>query len=129
MQSIHLNTMGLVVLAAISQSPTFADPPPMAEVVRQEVARSQQDPAGRPLPLVAHWHRKTLPLETQIQMIRDGVPLLPWISYRRHFSPAKFASNYEGIEILKDWQMPFALLSGSQWERDFMRTMNGNPGP
>ena len=61
----------------------LAEVPVAAGVVREEALRLQLDPAGRPLPLVAHWHRMSLPLSVQVQLIRDGHPFLPWMDYSR----------------------------------------------
>lgn len=115
-------------LCLLAGSLARADVPAMAQVVRQEALRSQQDSTGRPLPLVASWDFDYLTLTTQAQMIKDGVPLLPWIWYGRTYTadswnswsgaPPLSDSDKAAIQSFKEWQIPIAMVS-VQWEGDF----------
>ncbi len=99
-----------------------AEAPIMATIVREEALRSQHDPNGRPLPLVASWERDAFPPSTQVQMIQNGIPLLPWIDMGNRQTDANTwlaASETNAIKKFKDWNIPFALLYGGQWEEDF----------
>jgi hypothetical protein len=116
----HLLGLALSATALLLGAATASEIPPAASVVRTEALRSQHDPTGRPLPLVAHWHRQSLPLSFQLQMIRDGHPLLPWLDYNRELSPDRVQAAYgDGLRTLKEWNLPFALITGGQWEQDF----------
>ena len=96
------------------------EPPAMAKVVRAEALRPNQGLAFRPLPLLAHWHRLTLPPAFQIEMIRRGHPVLPWINYSRRFNPEQVAERFgKAIRTLQGWNVPIVLLTGGQWEADF----------
>ena len=96
------------------------DVPSAAKVVRAEALRPNQGLDFRPLPLVAHWHRLTLPPAFQVEMIRQGHPVLPWISYHRGLKPERVVEQYgEAIGTLRAWNLPIVLLTGGQWEADF----------
>lgn len=98
---------------------SYAEVPAAAKVIREEALRSQQDPAGRPLPLVAHWHRMSLPLSVQIRLIEDGYPILPWMSYDRtvRLDPV----DRPALATLRQWGLPLAFITW-QWEWDFYRS-------
>lgn len=89
-----------------------------AEAIRAEAARPNQGPQGRPLPLAAHWHRMTCPLQWQIEMIKQGRHLLPWLPtlLPEQAADKALAQNEEGLKQLRQWRMPFALVTGGQWE-------------
>ena len=87
MRIVALGALGVLLM---SQTPTTADEiPPAAAVIRAQATRPNQGSDGRPLPLVAHWHRNTCPLSWQIEAIRKGHCLLPWIDYNRQVSPER----------------------------------------
>ena len=108
-------------------TPTQAENPAIVKVIRDEALRSQQDPNGRPLPLFASWELSTLPVSKQVEMIKEGVPLLPWVNWlprglpKDHWLYTQWTSESEisAIKTLKDWNLPFAFLRGGQWEQDF----------
>jgi ferric-dicitrate binding protein FerR (iron transport regulator) len=91
-------------------------PGPAFEVVRREALRSQQDPGGRPLPLVAHWHRRSLPLSFQLELIEKGYPVLPWLDFRRKMdgTQVREACGRE-LGVLRKHRLPLLLLQGNQW--------------
>ena len=98
-----------------------APPPPVAEAIRAEAVRKNHDPEGRPLPLVAHWHRMSCPLSFQIELIEQGHHLLPWISTPmptpgRKMGKGLGAGDEEGLKQLAEWKLPFAVVTGGQWE-------------
>jgi hypothetical protein len=76
--------------------------PATARVVREEALRPNRSPEGRPLPLLAHWHRMTMPPSWQIEMIRKGHPLLPWISYHRGMSAERETEGVPTRELSKN---------------------------
>ncbi len=92
-----------------------------AAAVRAEALRPNRGPEGRPLPLAAHWHRNSMPLSWQIEQIRRGRHLLPWIPFHRRQSAEQVESMAEEIALLAEWKLPFVLLTGGQWEADFYR--------
>jgi len=92
--------------------------PPTAAVIRAEATRANHDPSGRPLPLAAHWHRSSCPLDWQIEMIQQGHHLLPWLPTPSPEGKEEkgLKGNEEGLKQLRQWCMPFALVTGGQWE-------------
>ncbi len=108
----------LVLLAAVSTCFAEETLPPAAKVIRQESLRRNNGPQGRPLPLAAHWHRRYCPLSYQIEQISAGRHLLPWLPTpvpNRGGSRA-LVGNEDGLKQLAKWKLPFALITGSQWE-------------
>lgn len=89
------------------------------EAIRAAALAPNEGPAGRPLPLVAHWHRMTMPPEWQIEQIRKGRHMLPWIDYHRDRGSKAADQHAEAIRQLAKWKLPFVLLTGGQWEADF----------
>jgi hypothetical protein len=121
--SIHVTGFLIVSLLFLPSPFARSEIPKAAKVVREEALRSQQDPNGRPLPLVAHWHRASLPLSFQIQMLKDGIPVLPWLDYSRTYKGEAMQSKHgEALKTLREWNLPFAMLTGGQWEQDFYRS-------
>jgi hypothetical protein len=108
----------ILVLAALVPGAQATEVPPAAAAIRAEALRTNNDPAGRPLPLASHWHRMTCPLEWQIEMIREGRHLLPWMPTPSPGQAADKAlgANEEGLKQLREWRLPFALVTGGQWE-------------
>src|SRR5262245_41203262 len=104
----------LPAILAVLSTPILAravegEIPPAAKVIRAEALKPNQGPEGRPLPLVAHWHRRSLPLTFQIDMIKKGHFVLPWLAYDgergRRGEPAYAAE----IKQLRGWGLPLAL--------------------
>jgi len=121
MRMLSLAALGIVV---VTHRTALADEaPPAAKVIHAEATRPNQHSDGRPLPLVAHWHRNTCPLSWQIEMIRKGHCLLPWIDYNRRMSPERVTQAHaEGIKQLAAWKLPLVLITGGQWEQDFYKS-------
>jgi hypothetical protein len=106
----------------VPASAARSEVPATARVVREEALRPNRSPAGRPLPLLGHWHRMTTPPSWQVEMIRKGHPFLPWISYHRGMRPERIAEQYgDALATLREWNLPIVLLTGGQWEADFYR--------
>jgi hypothetical protein len=68
---------------AVAQGPTLER---VADEVRQEAVRSNQDPTGRPLPLAGHWtargaNREGFTPTYQLRMLAEGHHLLPWLDW------------------------------------------------
>lgn len=99
-------------------SPMVADDlVPAAKAIRAEALKPNHGPDGRPLPLVAHWHRRSLPLSFQIELIRKGHHLLPWQAYD---GAKKGTVTYaDEIKQLRAWGLPLTLITGGQWEAAF----------
>ena len=92
------------------------------EAVRTEGLRANDDPAGRPLPLAAHWHRETLPLTNQVELINQGYPILPWMNYaRREFAADWALIHSNSLSVVRSWNLPIVLLCGGQWDGDFYK--------
>jgi hypothetical protein len=73
-----LTVSGWAVAAAEDESI-----PAAARAIRTEALLPPRGPQGRPLPLVAHWHRRSMPLAWQLEQIRAGRHMLPWTPYSR----------------------------------------------
>lgn len=95
--------------------------PPAAKVIRAEALKPNNSPEGRPLPLVAHWHRQSLPLSFQIGMIKEGHFVLPWQSFEGGRGKGELGYAAE-IKQLREWGLPLALITGGQWEAPFYST-------
>ncbi len=118
---------GAVLLVSAA---TAAEVPPAARAVREEALRANRGPQGRPLPLLAHWHRMTMPPSWQVEMIRKGHPILPWLSYHRRMKPERVVEEYgEALAALRKWKLPIVLLTGGQWEADFYLREEYRNGP
>jgi hypothetical protein len=116
--AIVLVLPALALAAQAAEVPPAADVPPAAAAIRAEALRANHDPAGRPLPLAAHWHRMTCPPDWQIEMIRQGRHLLPWLStpMPEQAGDKARATSEDALKQLREWRMPFALVTGGQWE-------------
>lgn len=77
---------------------------------------------GRPLPLAAHWHRRSMPPSWQIEQIQAGHHLLPWVSYQRRDKGDQLEADLPAIRQIAQWRLPLLLLTGSQWEQEFYRS-------
>ena len=93
--------------------------PSAARAIRTEALLPPRGPQGRPLPLVAHWHRRSMPLAWQIQQIRAGHHMLPWTPFSRDMGVDQAESIASEVRQLAEWGLPFVLLTGGQWEADF----------
>jgi len=117
MKSICLLSLAVVMALA---SVVFAegDLPGVAAAVRTEALRKNDGPEGRPLPLAGHWHRRYCPLSWQIEQIAEGHHLLPWVPTPHPEREASRAldDNEAGLKTLREWNMPFVLITGGQWE-------------
>lgn len=111
---------GCLFAAIAGVSACLADDtlPAAAKVIRAEALRKNNSPAGRPLPLAAHWHRRYYPLSYQIARISKGHHLLPWMPTPVPQGDASRAlgDNEPGLKKLRKWKMPFVLITGGQWE-------------
>jgi hypothetical protein len=68
---------------------------------------------------VAHWHRRSLPLSFQIELIKKGHFILPWLAYdgdRLGQGDPTYAAE---IKQLRAWELPLSLITGGQWEAPF----------
>jgi hypothetical protein len=100
----------------------------VAHAIRAEALRANHDPAGRPLPLAAHWNRGQFPEgfspAWQLEMIEAGHHLLPWFAQPNidETMDQKFPGNraardyYEGpMRRCAALRLPISLV-GTQWE-------------
>jgi len=113
-----LMVAGVVVHPVLALAAEAGKAPPAVAVIRAEATRANNDPNGRPLPLVAHWHRMTCPLDWQIEMIKQGHHMLPWLPTPLPEVSGEQAlkGSEEGLRQLREWKMPFALVTGGQWD-------------
>src|SRR5262245_16263638 len=111
--------IGLVLLPmSLVAHATEGEIPPAARVIRAEALKPNTGPEGRPLPLVAHWHRRSLPLSLQLGMIKEGHFILPWRPFERSRSRGELSDAAE-IRQLRSWGLPLTLITGGQWEASF----------
>jgi hypothetical protein len=111
--------LGLLLLSmALAAQATGAEIPPAARVIRAEALKPNSGPEGRPLPLVAHWHRRSLPLSFQIAMIKEGHFVLPWQAYDGGRGRGELSYAAE-IKQMREWGLPLTLITGGQWEASF----------
>ena len=111
--------MATTVNSVIVPAPLRLNEPAFSKV-RNEALRPNNGPGGRPLPLVAHWHRSSLSPDFQIELIKKGYPVLPWLAFSYHMKAEKIKQEYtEALAILREHRMPVMLLYGNQWEAPF----------
>ncbi|MCB1677026.1 MAG: hypothetical protein KDI01_12105, partial [Halioglobus sp.] len=105
--------------------------PDAARIVRREALLPNQGPEGRPLPLVAHWHRRSLPLKFQIELIRQGHYILPWMAFDGPFTGRRRQEISEPDELaqLREWGLPLTLITGGQWEAAFYSQQDYKKAP
>lgn len=106
-----------------------------AEEIRVESLRSNSDPIGRPLPVLASWNTAlsrpgpTIGPAYQIHLVEQGHHVLPSFAFpnissdaggdagANHAAIEKFREYYEGpLKRAAELQLPIALV-GTQWER------------
>lgn len=108
----------VAAIAATSVCPAEESLPAAAKAIRAEALRKNNSPDGRPLPLAAHWHRRYCPLSYQIEQISRGRHLLPWLPtpVPQQDAGRALGDNKAGLATLRKWKLPFALITGGQWE-------------
>ncbi len=95
----------------------------LTAAIRTEATKKNDDPAGRPLPLAAHWNRGSKPTGFspvyQLDLIKRGHHLMPWFEMPRagqgtdhRYFQGKYLDCYKQVA---EWQLPFTLV-GTQWE-------------
>jgi len=112
-------TVFVVLLTPIIAQSIAAEVPPAAKVIRAEALKPNQASEGRPLPLVAHWHRRSLPLSFQIDLIKKGHHVLPWTPYDGERGGKGELAYAAEIKQLREWGLPLTLITGGQWEARF----------
>lgn len=121
-----ISILGALATTFVMTNLTFGEEVPQtAMVVRAEALRANLDPAGRPLPLVAQWHMAHTPLDFQLELIRRGHHLLPFIplpnpgsdlaSKKSKLGSAVGPTFEDQVKQLAAWQLPVAII-GTQWE-------------
>ncbi|QXD16952.1 hypothetical protein GQ464_008465 [Rhodocaloribacter litoris] len=111
-----------VVAAVVGpfRAPGPTAPAPPDDVVREmraEVVKSSTDPAGRPLPVAAHWARgfglQNFSSDYQIELLARGHHVMPTLPI-----PSPGGTSYPGLAAvtrLAEWGAPFSLRV-DQWE-------------
>ena len=112
---VHLcsSVVPLILFALLSP-----DPAEVARAIREEATRPNRGPAGRPLPLAAHWNMGSFGPEYQIQKIEAGNYLLPWFAMpdpRSSATPENLAYYEAAFQRAARLRLPLALV-GTQWE-------------
>lgn len=64
-----------------SHLPVAAGEASVPAAIRREALKPPVGPSGRPLPLSGHWHANNRPLDLQVQMIRDGRYIFPFLEF------------------------------------------------
>ena len=119
----------LAVASLASHFAACADVDLIADEIRTEAIRSNQDATGHPLPLASHWTTGKDPLSKgwapvqQMQLIEQGHFLLPWFEHPGNEKDS-FGRDYmvfreyfqRAIERARDLKLPLVLIA-SQWER------------
>jgi hypothetical protein len=126
--------------SALKQAPA-PNPLLVIEGIRQEAMRPNDGPAGRPLPLAAHWNlgeaKDGFDPEYQLKLIASGHHLLPWFVMPKPTvnpeDPHWIAYYETAIKRAAELRLPIALV-GTQWEsllsveRDYV-DLPGNQNP
>ncbi|MBC8869814.1 MAG: PKD domain-containing protein [Planctomycetes bacterium] len=109
------------------------------EEIRREATRSRQSDAGRPLPLAAHWNvsgasNEGFTPEYQLQLIRQGHHLLPWLGWpptdrsidvnfkpddprRQQYIDSQIKAYEPVVKELARLRLPISFLA-TQWESE-----------
>ncbi|MBM4037234.1 MAG: hypothetical protein FJ290_01860 [Planctomycetes bacterium] len=115
-------------LIASSSLAIAADAKLVADAIRAEATRRNDDKEGRPLPLASHWCCGKHPLSEgwapahQLRLIEEGHYLLPWFAH----PPTEAQLGKEGLDaFLKYYEEPMKraaelklplTIVGTQWE-------------
>ena len=94
--------------------------------VRAETVRPNDDRAGRPLPLAAHWNSgdtaEGLGTAYQLELISNGHHVLPALDFPEPDDSdehliSKTSYYQTTLQTLAQWSLPFTL-KGTQWEQN-----------
>ncbi len=109
--------------------------PAAAEGIRTEAVRPNDGPAGRPLPLAASWNVKYWGPDYQVEMVRRGHHVLPWIGHpspRAQSNPEFRARwlefNGKALATWRAWRMPVTVRDHN-YAMDLIREPLGNLPP
>ena len=115
----YVACLGLLIVAAHAGAES---PPPIADEIRAEAVRPNDDPAGRQLPFAANWNCRNWTPQKQLQWIKQGHHLLPWFRHpktRQHSDKAVESWVEENGDVLRkwaEWRMPFTMRDNN-WAR------------
>lgn len=110
---------------AADQVPSVPEPTEaarkVANAIRKEVELPPLGPSGRPLPLASHWNvgsvAGTFEPAHQIELLQQGIPILPWMSEPTGDPSRERFQEYYGplLDYLSELGLPFSMR-GTQWE-------------
>lgn len=114
---------GLILLALCAANATGQAPLATTDGIRQEATRKNDNPMGRPLPLVGHWNlgevKNGFGPDYQMEMIDKGHHFLPWFLmpniYADPTDPHWIAYYEQAFRRAAQLHLPIALIS-TQWE-------------
>lgn len=87
----------------------------IAAEIRSEVLRANNDPAGRQLPLAANWNVPDWGPDYQVEMVRRGRHILPWIGHPnprdrgQEYARKYLAKNERALRTWAAWKMPITM--------------------
>ncbi len=116
MRQLHRPTLpaaGLLLILAVG-SARADETPETAKEIRAEALRKNLDPDGRPLPLAGHWHASGFHLGFQVDLIRRGHHILPFLEW-----PGPNVGETDGLAQVRKWNLPLTLIHGNQWVSRF----------
>jgi hypothetical protein len=103
--------------------PAYATEAETIAAINAEVVKAIDDAGGRPLPLVGHWHRPSLPISWQREKIGQGYPLLPWTLQRAAGDGVgETVGSLTGDDLawVAEKKLPVCFLFGQEWQ-DYLR--------
>jgi hypothetical protein len=89
--------------------------PAVAAEIRTEALRRNDDPAGRQLPLAANWNVPNWDGDYQVEMVRGGHHILPWIGHPdptargEQFAGKYLETNGKALRTWAAWKMPITM--------------------
>ncbi len=120
--SVTIQTVQSGITRLTPSGPAYATEAETTAAISAESVKAYNDPAGKPLPLVGHWHRNTLPLSWQRTKIQSGVPIMPWVNWYRTLSVGGFQATAADADMqwLASNNLPIVCLFGNQWQTDII---------
>ncbi|MCL4192003.1 MAG: hypothetical protein KJZ87_09670 [Thermoguttaceae bacterium] len=104
---------------AADDSTSRCNLPAVVAEIRAEVTKMTSDPAGRPLPVAAHWAngfgRANFSSDYQISLLERGRHIVPELLFPRPDARQYDEAGRPWVEKLARWKAPFSLRAG-QWE-------------
>ncbi len=125
-QDDDLEEIRAELVPPLSLAPPTAAAPPVAEQIKLELTRPNDDPIGRPLPIAAHWNtgspsspRTGWDPNFVLDYLDAGEYVIPTFNLQRPTVPAEPWDYYEsGLQRARAAGLPIAIRF-TQWDRLF----------